>query len=340
MKIVIMAGGKGTRIWPRSADDLPKQFLPFLSEQSLIQETVDRFRGFVPSSRLFIALPQRYLPIARQQLPDIPPHMLIVEPEQKDTAACVALAAFRFLQAGDDEPVAFIPSDQYVGDKEVLLTSLTAAEKTALTLDAIVTLGIMPTRPDTSYGYLLTSAAAAADAVPAETRQVARFVEKPSAERARELISDPNVYWNSGIIVARPATLRRSIELHEPAIWDCLTRHPHDPAAAYAGMPKLSIDHAVMERAEKIYCIPVECGWDDVGSWTSLPRHTALDNDGNAIRGDAELIRSAGNIVYVEGGPALIIGVNDLIVASTSSGLLICPKSEEPRLKSWLSSRK
>ncbi|WP_337913887.1 mannose-1-phosphate guanylyltransferase [Cohnella zeiphila] len=334
---MIMAGGKGTRFWPLSTEHAPKQFLSFHSEQTLIQETVSRFRDFVPDSRLFVAVPRRYLPVLREQLPGLAPKQLIVEPRQKDTAACIALAAFRFLQAGDNEPVAFIPADQYIDDKAAYLAAISAAAEIALRPNAIVTLGIKPRRPETGFGYLLTSPATEEEHAALGARRVNRFVEKPSEEKARELIGKDDVYWNSGIIVCRPETIARCIETYEPAIWNSLAENPQDIDAAYAGMPRLSIDYAVMERADSVYCLPIDCGWDDIGSWASMRRHLEPDSAGNVSKGNATLPESAGNIVFVEGKPAVVIGVKDLIIVSTANGLLVCPKSEEPSLKKWLS---
>jgi len=342
LKIVILAGGKGTRAWPRSNDDMPKQFLPFLSDLTMIQETVNRFRDFVPASRLFIALPRHYLPLLNEQLPDFPPNQLIVEPQQKDTAACIALTVFRFLQTKDDEPVAFVPSDQFIADKEAFLAAISAAADVALLPEAIVTLGIRPDRAETSFGYLLTAPDSDAEKASSISgiRRVSRFLEKPDEVRARQFVKEPDIFWNSGTLICRPESMARNIQSFQPAIWNLLLHNPSSPDAAYIGMPRLSIDYAVLEKAKTIYCLPVNYGWDDIGSWGSLLRHLPSDSNGNVIHGEVDLMESSGNLVFIDNKKAVIIGVNDLIVASTSNGLLICPKSEEPHLKKWLSAGK
>ncbi|GGD75515.1 mannose-1-phosphate guanylyltransferase [Paenibacillus nasutitermitis] len=335
MNIVIMAGGKGTRFWPRSVDAKPKQFLSFHTERTLIQETLARFRKLVDDSRLFIAVPKRYLPLVETQLPDLNPRQIIVEPEQKDTAACIALAAFRFLQAGDDRPVVFAPSDQYVADEEPFLSAIRVAARTAQIKDAIVTLGVQPSRPETGFGYLRTTASD--EAQPSENiLRVIRFLEKPDTRQAEQLIEEPDVFWNSGVFICRPSTIQRAMERFQPQLWNSLVQYPSDAAAAYARMPQLSIDYAVMEHIESLYCIPIHCGWDDIGSWAALRRHLPLDANDNLINGAATLVDARGNTVYVGDQQALIIGVHDLIIVSTGTGLLVCPRSEEPRLKSWL----
>jgi mannose-1-phosphate guanylyltransferase len=336
LNIVIMAGGKGTRFWPRSVESLPKQFLTFHTSQTLIQETVARFRQLVPAHHLFIAAPACYLSLLNEQLPDFSKQQFIVEPEQKDTAACIALAAFHLLRAGVDDPVVFAPSDQHVSDDASFLEAIELAARIAKLQDIIVTLGIKPSRPETGYGYLKT--AAANSHFPSTILSISRFLEKPTEEQAIQLLKEPGVYWNSGIFVCRPSIIANSLKLLQPDIWNSLLLHPLDTAAAYALMPKLSIDYAVMEHAESMYCVPVECGWDDIGTWAAISRHSAVDSDGNVIQGNASLIHSAGNIVFTEDNKqVLLIGVHDLIVVSTPRGLLICSKTEEPSLKTWLS---
>ncbi|QYR20549.1 NTP transferase domain-containing protein [Paenibacillus sp. sptzw28] len=336
MNVVIMAGGKGTRFWPRSVDSMPKQFLPFHSERTLIQETVSRFRKIVSSSRLYIIAPARYLPLLEEQLPEFTQDQLILEPEQKDTAACIALAAFRFQQRGDDEPAIFVPSDQYIAEEEPFLAAVRRAAEMAKRPGAIVTLGIEPTRPETGFGYMKTKEPAAGEDLPDSVLPVLRFMEKPTAERAEKLIREPGTYWNSGIFVCKPSTLARRMEQFQPAIWNSLIEHPLDVSAAYALMPRLSIDFAVMERAESMYCIPVQCGWDDIGSWAVLGRHWTPDANGNVSKGSVTLTEASGNTVFIADKHALIIGVHDLIIVSTPSGLLVCPKTEEFRLRMWL----
>ncbi|CAH1211453.1 Alginate biosynthesis protein AlgA [Paenibacillus plantiphilus] len=336
MNIVIMAGGKGTRFWPRSVESTPKQFLPFHSDRTMIQETVARFRKLVSDTSLYIAVPQRYLSLLEQQLPDFPLGQLIIEPEQKDTAPCMALAAFSFLQSGDNRPLIFVPSDQYVSDENAFLAAISLAAETASKKDAIVTLGIPPIRPETGFGYMYTTAPESSELLSTGVLRVRQFLEKPTAERASQLIVEPDIYWNSGIFAWRPSTIAQCVAAHQPDIWNSLLKHSSNLAAAYAEMPSLSIDYAVMEQADSIYCIPVQCGWDDLGSWAALRRHMDADAAGNVSQGFAALLESTGNTVIVDDKQAIIIGVHDLIIVSTSNGLLICPKAEEQRLKTWI----
>lgn len=335
MNVVIMAGGKGTRFWPLSVKSMPKQFISLYSQHTLIQETVSRFRKLVDDKCLFIATPRCYLPLLADQLHDIKPNQIIVEPQQKDTAACMALVAYHFLQRSNDEPLVFVPSDQSITDDNSYFQAILHAVSVAQKPCAIVTVGIPPDRAETSFGYL--------DTIPAadlsddkHVLRVARFIEKPAAEQAEELFRRPNVYWNSGVFVWRPSTIAYYMQQHAPDLWESIiSGHNGSIDDAYEALPSLSIDYSIIEKVDDIYCVPVQCGWDDIGSWAAVRRHLKPDRDGNVRLGPARLANSSDNTVYTE-QDALIVGVSGLIIVSTPNGLLICPQSEEHRLKYWI----
>ncbi|PWW07518.1 mannose-1-phosphate guanylyltransferase [Paenibacillus cellulosilyticus] len=337
MNIMIMAGGKGTRFWPRSVKTIPKQFLSFGSGPTLIQQTVDRFRRLVPDERLFIAAPSAHIPLVTSQLPSLATEQIFIEPEQKGTAACIAYAAYSMLAKGDDRPIVFVPADQYVADDDVYLAAIERAAQAASAANSIVTLGIRPDRPDTGFGYMEIEP----DEGEIETdagdllHKVKRFIEKPDAATAEVLIQQHNVYWNSGIVAWRPSSIMHHITQKEPELWRPFKDHQGDAALAYAAIPELSIDYAILEKTDEIRCIPIDCGWDDIGSWAAFRRHHVPDADGNVAKGAIRLYESEGNTVYSE-TETLLIGVSDLIVVSTPHGLLVCHRSEEPRLKHWL----
>ncbi|WP_202113257.1 mannose-1-phosphate guanylyltransferase [Paenibacillus sp. MMS18-CY102] len=339
-----MAGGKGTRFWPRSVQSMPKQFLSFGTGPTLIQQTYDRFRQLTAVDQLFVAAPLAYMPLVYEQLPALPPEQAFVEPEQKDTAACIAYVAHRMLLFGDDRPIVFVPADQWITDETSFLTAIAHAAEAARQPRAIATLGIQPTRPDTGYGYIelameeeghALASTSSSTPEPSHAHRVARFLEKPDAQKAIELLKQPHVYWNSGIFIWKPSSIAYHMASSVPKLWQQLEQFPDNIAAAYAGMPKLSIDYAVMEKASEIRCVPVDCGWDDIGSWAAFRRHFLQDSRGNVAHGPVHLLESDGNTVYAE-TETLLIGVQDLIVVSTPYGLLVCHRSEEPRLKQWL----
>ncbi|TBL81748.1 mannose-1-phosphate guanylyltransferase [Paenibacillus thalictri] len=330
MKVVIMAGGKGSRFWPRSSDEKPKQFLSLTSEETMLQSTYRRFAGQVDRDGIYIATVQKYVPLVQEQLPELDPLRLIVEPEQKDTGPSIALTALRFLQEGMDEPFVTVPSDHFVGDDEALIKALRAAVELARDDHAIVTLGVVPTRAETGYGYLKTEQHQ--DGV----HKVKAFIEKPDAARAEQLAGMPHVYWNCGIFVWKPSTVAHYMKLHAPEMWKLLEDHVNDPESVYPGLQKISVDYAILEKADQIYCIPAQFEWDDVGSWTALERLFHSDKEGNIAHGPIHIDRSNGNIVYSETQNVIMIGVRDLIVVSTSKGVLVCAKSEEQTLKKML----
>jgi len=335
MNIMIMAGGKGTRFWPRSIKTIPKQFLSFGPGPTLIQQTVDRFRRLVSDERLFIAAPTAHVPLVISQLPSLSTQQILSEPEQKGTAACIAYTAYSMLAKGDDRPIVFVPADQYIADDDIYLAAIEHAAQAAAADNAIVTLGIRPDRPDTGFGYMELEADKAGTNAGDEWHKVKRFLEKPDAATAEMLINQSNVYWNSGIVAWRPSSIMHHLILTEPALWRPFIEHNGDAALAYADCPELSIDYAVLEKTNEIRCIPVDCGWDDIGSWAAFRRHHASDSFGNVTQGAIRLFESEGNTVYSE-TETLLIGVSDLIVVSTPHGLLVCHRSEEPRLKHWL----
>lgn len=335
MNIMIMAGGKGTRFWPRSVKTIPKQFLSFGSGPTLIQQTVDRFRRLVPDERLFIAAPTAHVPLVINQLPSLSTEQIFTEPEQKGTAACIAYAAYSMLAKGDDRPIVFVPADQYIADDDIYLAAIEQAAEAAAADNSIVTLGIRPDRPDTGFGYMELEAEETEEDAGDALHKVKRFLEKPNAATAEMLIKQHNVYWNSGIVAWRPSSIMHHIGLREPALWQPFIDHEGDAALAYANIPELSIDYAVLEKTDEIRCIPIDCGWDDIGSWAAFRRHHASDSFGNVAQGAIRLFESEGNTVYSE-TETLLIGVSDLIVVSTPHGLLVCHRSEEPRLKHWL----
>ncbi|WP_135553112.1 mannose-1-phosphate guanylyltransferase [Paenibacillus cymbidii] len=331
MNIVIMAGGKGTRFWPRSIEERPKQFLALTSQETMLQSTYARFRRWLPAENIHIVTSQSYLPLVHEQLPALDAAQTIAEPAQRDTAPCIALAACLFLRSGSDDVIATVPSDQYIPDDDALREALEQAAIAAAAEPVIVTLGIVPTRPESGYGYIELDAPHAIGRIGA----VKSFIEKPEQDRAAELIRSKHVLWNSGIYIWKPSTVASYMKRFAPDMWRRVEAYADDEANAplYCGIPKQSIDYAVIEKAERIYSIPVAFEWDDVGAWTSLERIFAPDEAGNIAQGDVTLLNAADNIVYSEDQRTIVIGARDLIVVATRHGLLVCDKSEEQKIK-------
>ncbi|MBD0381557.1 mannose-1-phosphate guanylyltransferase [Paenibacillus sedimenti] len=329
MKVVIMAGGKGLRFWPRSVEERPKQFLALTSRDSMLQMTYNRFRKNIDAADIYVVARSSYITLIREQLPYLDPSRLIIEPDQRDTGPCIALTARFFLQQGIDDVLVTAPSDQYIPDDKALMKALLEAERLAGKEKSIVTLGIVPTRPETGYGYIR----AASESIAGQAQRVLKFVEKPNEQRARELLLEPDTYWNSGIFIWKPSTIDYYMKLYQRDLWNKLWLSEEPLETVYATLPKLSVDYAILEKATTVFTIPVHFVWDDIGSWTAMERVFPKDEQGNIIFGDVYPLHINNSIVYAEEQKVIAIGVEDLIIVSTKDGLLVCRKSEEQHIK-------
>ncbi|TMV53045.1 mannose-1-phosphate guanylyltransferase [Paenibacillus mesophilus] len=334
MKIVILAGGAGTRFWPRSVRTRPKQFLSLTSHETMLQQTYRRYTQWLPEASVYVVTARSYKALVEAQLPELPDDRLLLEPEQRDTGPCIALTAYHFLSREDDEVLVTMPSDHYTDEPEELVMALRKAEKAAERNHAIVTLGVVPTRPETGYGYIRTSEVRTEDGL----LEASSFIEKPPLEVAEKLVRDPGIFWNSGIFVWKPSTIAHYMKLHQPFIWSLLSSGDGNTESVYPMLPKISVDYAILEKADLILTLPVKFKWDDVGIWTSLERIQKADAEGNILngRGYVHLESTNNSIIYTDHPKTMVIGVSDLIVVSTDDGLLVCHKSEEQRIKSAL----
>lgn len=330
VKIVIMAGGRGNRLWPRSTRDKPKQFIALTSDETLLQTTYRSLARYLPERQLYVATADRYSDLVMEQLPELDPARLIIEPVQRDTGPCVALAALRFLRDNDDEVIVTLPADHSIPDTMSLVDMLIEASARAEAGEAIVTLGIVPNRPETSYGYIHT------DDDGNRVRKVKAFLEKPSEELAREWAGTQGVYWNSGIVVWKPSTIASAMQRYQPSIWDTLVEQPTVDKQAYEKLPSLSVDYAILEKSEHVHCMPVAFEWDDVGTWRSLERFCQTDESGNIVKGAASLANAYNNIVFSDNRQTIILGADNLIIIATEDALLVCHKSNESLLKKYV----
>ncbi|MFD1952734.1 mannose-1-phosphate guanylyltransferase [Paenibacillus thailandensis] len=338
MKAVIMAGGKGTRFWPKSTPAKPKQFLTLTSEkETMLQQTYGRFRHFLAKEDIYFVVGVDYADMVKEQLPEVGSEQIILEPAQRDTAPCIALAARYFLRRNEDEVIITAPSDQYVDNPALFAKAMLAAEAVARQDAAVVTLGIVPTRAETGYGYI--EVADAPDRVEGEgfaVKRVRSFIEKPDKDKAERLLLSQGVYWNSGIFVWKPSTIAHYMKMHRPEIWKIAECDDGEWDSLYRKLDRISIDYAIMEKVDRMYMIPVRFIWDDVGVWTSLERIFDLSAEGNLLSGNIHYANVDNSIIMSDSKKTIVIGVKDLIVVSTSEGLLICKKSEEQRIKPFL----
>jgi len=332
MKIIILAGGSGTRFWPKSIKATPKQFLALTSERTMIQETYMRFMEWLPLNKIFVATIEAYAETVKEQLPGLTDEQIIIEPTPRDTGPCIALAAAKFIELDDDEVLVTLPSDHYISDKSDLRRVLEDAANKAEQSACIVTLGVPPSRPETGYGYIETFSEPVRDGI----HRVERFLEKPSEEKAQQLIERKNVFWNSGIFVWKPSTIAHYMQKYQSPIWAVLTDSGIRFKERYNQLPKISIDYAVLEKADEIYCIPVRFQWDDLGLWSSMERIFPLDSNGNLLKGEIHVLNTTDTTVFSDHLKTIVIGLDHMIVVSTKYGLLICNKSHDQMVKSIL----
>lgn len=340
---VIMAGGVGSRLWPRSRNQTPKQFLDLITERTMLQETVRRLAPLVPLSRLVVVVGQPHAQVVLDQVPGLPAENVLVEPARRNTAPCIGLAATVIRQRDPEATMAVLPSDHLVVDVDGFRRASLAAAAVA-ERGYLVTLGISPGSPNTGYGYIQRGQALEpADEL--EVFAVRRFTEKPDEETARCFVDSGEYYWNAGIFFWRAGRILEEIARWLPALHAELQAvgqawgTPRQAAAletAWARVPQTSIDFGVMEKAEQVAVLPVDIGWDDVGSWATLAQLLTRRDGENLVHGAGRhlLVDTSGTYVHtVAGRVVATVGVRDLIIIDTPDALLVCDKSEAQAVK-------
>lgn len=343
--IVIMAGGVGSRFWPMSTPEYPKQFVDVLGRgKSMIQMTVERFLPLCPIENFWVVTSAEYVDIVHGQLPQIPVQNILSEPAMRNTAPCIAYACWKIRMACPDANIVVTPADALVVDVEEFRVVISEALDFTAAEKRIVTLGIRPTRPETGYGYI-----AAGDCISDSKVQIMKvdsFREKPVLEVAQQYIQAGNYLWNAGIFVWNVETIVQSIRTFVPDLaskMDEMSRSFYtadEPAVVRAIFPtcdKISIDYAVMEKADFIYTIPGDFGWSDVGTWGSLWTLLPHDENGNAVVGDnVSLNECKGCIVHTQGVTSVVLqGLEDSIVVERGGRMLVCKLSQEQRIKDF-----
>lgn len=339
--VVVLAGGRGERFWPLSTRKRPKQLVALVGGRPLIAQTVVRLDGLVPPERVLVITNVETVVPTRQWLPELPPENIIGEPVGRDTAPAVALAA-ALVRARDPNAVfAILPADHVISDEPRFRATLETVFRAASREDALFVIGIPPTAPSSAFGYI------EADTPRFELDghsffAVRRFVEKPDVETARRYLAEGRYFWNAGMFVWSLASLQRALERHAPSfaalsrrLADAVGRSDFDAAvrSAYAGVEKISIDYALMEKADNILMTPADFPWDDVGSWTALRNHFAADARGNVVIGDCAALDAEGNTVVSNGRLTALLGVRDLVVVQAEGVTLICHRDRAEQVK-------
>jgi mannose-1-phosphate guanylyltransferase len=341
IRAVIMAGGSGTRFWPLSRARRPKQFLPIVSRKTMIAETVDRLRPLVRPARVYTIANAEQTGAMRRLLPRVPRANLLVEPAARNTAPCLMLATARVFLRHPKAVVAALPADHLIRDAARFRDKLAAAAEAAFAGDHLITFGIPPTFPSTGYGYIHFESAGPIEAGGQLFHKVYAFKEKPPHEQAVRFLADGTYLWNSGMFLWRADVFARKLELHAPELFPFWTRmleavagkSAKKLAAVFREIPAISIDYALMEKAEGVLMTEGDFGWSDVGAWSSLFDVWPRDAAGNAANGGLLALDARDCLVYSPKKLTALIGVNDLVVVETEDALLVCRKDLDQKVK-------
>ena len=326
---VVLAGGVGSRFWPMSTPDRPKQLLPLASTEPMLADALARLAPIVPVERTLVLTNASLVDAIAKLAPTLPRENLIAEPRPAGTAAALAWGAHVIAQRGArDDVMISVHADWAIGDAEGFRAALLSAAETAAREHALVTVGVVPVRPDPGFGYIQPGEPAGTAA-----RHVARFVEKPDRARAEAMVRD-GFLWNSGIFVWRAGDFLDEIAAHTPEIAPHLAAHPNDVTAFFGAIEKpIAVDVGVMERSSRVLVLPGDFGWDDVGTWAALKRVRACDERGNAMSGTVHALDAMDNVVHAEGNAVVLYGVRDLVVVSRPGLTLVTTTERASDLK-------
>lgn len=340
-----MAGGIGSRFWPMSTEQNPKQFLDFLGTgKSLIQMTFDRLLRFIPAEQIYILTNESYKAQVLEQLPSINADQVLCEPMRKNTAPCIAYAAGKLYDLNEDANLIVTPSDHLVLQEDRFATTVNKGIEAAESGD-IVTIGIKPTRPDTGYGYI--EFGEGSSTAPNSIHKVTQFREKPDINKAKEFVSAGNFYWNAGVFIWKAKTIIDSLASYEPDVHSLFTadlsNYNTDQEQTFvnqcfADTKDISIDYAIMEKADNIQVILADFDWSDLGTWGSLYAHLDKDNNNNSVQGNnVKLFNSQNTLIKVENGTeAVIDSLDGYIVVQSENRLMILKNENEQELKNFL----
>ncbi|MEG0774578.1 mannose-1-phosphate guanylyltransferase [Clostridium sp.] len=383
---VIMAGGKGTRFWPLSTEEKPKQFLKLLGDNTMLQMTVKRLLPLIPMERIFIVTGKQYVDLVKKELPNLDCDNIIVEPMGRNTAPCIALSAFYINKRYKDATMLVVPSDHLIQEEEKFLNIIkTAQEFVEKKNHALVTIGITPTRPETAYGYInfakneehllnevsIGTIGDSTDKAIANNEKindstgnttdycesaikgafddymienhimpVIKFVEKPNMKKAEEYLKEGNYLWNSGMFVWKIHNILKLTSEHLENTYNILkevaiTREDNYEEVLekrYCDVDNISVDFGIMEKAENIYVIPGDLGWDDIGSWNAIERYREKDENSNILDGNIKVINGKNNIIMGNGKPIVISGLDDIFLIESDDVIIIGKKEDMPSI--------
>lgn len=338
---LIMAGGKGTRFWPLSTEEKPKQFLNLIGEETMIQMTINRIKPIIPIERIFVCTGEMYVDLVKEQLPELPDRNIIVEPEGRNTAPCIALSAMVIDRYYKNSNMVVLPSDHLINDEEEFRNTLLAADSFIREKDeAIVTLGMNPTRPEVGYGYIKYSN----EVLKSNDFRVIKvdaFVEKPNLDTAKKYLREGNYLWNGGMFIWSINNIINQIKMYSPNTYNSLInimevredKLQETINSNYENTEATSIDYAVLEKSKDVYVIPSNFGWDDVGSWEALDRYRDKDESGNVLVGQSKAIKANNNLVISSSNRVVVEGLSDIYVIENDGKVLVGHKSNVANVK-------
>lgn len=333
MQALILAGGSGTRFWPASRRQRPKQLLALEGDVSLLRTTLERIEPLIPARSVWVCTTTALAPAIRRELPEVPEEQVLVEPMGRNTAPAIGWSLHAMPPEVRSGVVAVLPADHRVSNPAAFCEALESAAAVCETKDWVMTLGVVPSHPETGFGYLELE-----EILEPTTglRRVRRFTEKPDRETAERFFEGGDHLWNAGIFVFRGETLLRLLERHQPELAEGLAEIGAEPGLArelYPRLPAVSIDHGVMEKLDNLGTLPLDCGWSDLGSWAALWEILDRDAEGNAGRGENVMVDGNGNLLYADSGMIAALGVSDLVVVKTGDAVLVVPRGRSQEVR-------
>ncbi|HPI93735.1 MAG TPA: sugar phosphate nucleotidyltransferase [Deltaproteobacteria bacterium] len=340
LQVVIMAGGKGERLWPVSSGQTPKQLIPFEGEKSLLRCAFERSLNMTPPENIYVVTSADLCLKVQEELPEMPKENVLAEPVGRNTAPCIGYAAALIAKKDPKAMMAVFPSDHLIREpeklKEAILFGAGALESHP---DLLITLGVVPDRPETGYGYIAPEVVLLSQGG-LILKRVRAFHEKPARILAEQYLKS-GYLWNAGMFLWRVDTILDMFSRHMPelhgelmSLKESLGRDTGCVERYYRASPSISIDYGIMEKADRVAVIPVDFGWSDVGSWDAMGNLFATDAQGNTVRGSAELINADNNVIWSMDKRIVLIGVNDLVVVEGPDSILVCPRSLSQQVSS------
>lgn len=337
---VIMAGGSGTRFWPASTETKPKQFLNLFGQQTMLQNTVERISSLISIEQTWVVTNERYVDLTKEQLPQLPEKNIIAEPVGKNTAPCVGAAAALIANEDEEAVMAVLPADHLIKDAKVFRSTLKKAAQKAKETNALGTLGIKPRHPETGYGYIEFDETDSQ----ASAYEVEQFREKPDKATAQAFIEAGNFLWNSGMFIWQTKVIKEAFKKHLPDVFEQIEIVQKEAGTAsqqqainefYYASPSVSIDYGIMEKAEEVFVIPADFGWNDVGDWNAFYELNEKDETGNAVQTNYSVIEDSENNLVLSSSDKMIAlaGVDNMAVIETKDAILVCDLDNAQKVK-------